>query len=102
MQPATANGTTAERKREQPQITDNSPKVATNSLKTSDHPPRACEESEYKRRPNIRWAIPAPVIPPAHCAMTYVGTSRNSMLNCVRECHRWIEVCARNWAECQN
>src|SRR6266446_2066042 len=48
---------------EHPQMTDRSPNVATNSLKTSDHPCRECVEKEYQRSPNIKCARIASVIP---------------------------------------
>ena len=64
----TANGTTLERVLEQPQITESSPNVATNSLNHCEGPLRACWERETIGSPNIKWATIAPLIPPEICA----------------------------------
>jgi hypothetical protein len=49
------------------QITDISPNVATNSLRTNENPCREWVKTEYQGKPNIRCAMIAPATPPAHC-----------------------------------
>src|SRR5437764_11885002 len=56
----TANGTTADRCREQLQITASRPNVATNSLSASGKPARTCSDTEKIGSPNIRSAIATP------------------------------------------
>ena len=60
----TANGTTDERSREHPQITDISPNVDTNSLKACGMPLRACCDAENSGNPNIRCAQVTPIYAP--------------------------------------
>src|SRR5579872_1431833 len=64
----TANGTAVGLAREHPQITDNNPKVATNSLKSCAGPLRMCCEICTTGNPNIRCAAQTPQKPPTHWA----------------------------------
>src|SRR4051794_3949323 len=52
----TANGTAVERRRMQPQMTERSPKVATNSLKICSAPARTWRDAVKKGSLNITWA----------------------------------------------
>src|SRR5277367_2648537 len=51
----TANGTTFDRVREHPQITESNPNVAINSLNHCAGPVRACCEKETGVSPNMKW-----------------------------------------------
>src|SRR5580658_3771059 len=64
----TANGTAAERRRAQPQITASSPNVATNSLKISAPPALAWRDALNSDWPNIRCAVATPAKAPKICA----------------------------------
>ncbi len=50
----TANGTAEDRKRAHPQMTERSPNVATNSLKSWALPALTCREAKNTGSPNIR------------------------------------------------
>ena len=71
----TANGTAIDRSREHPQITDNKPKLATNSLRNWAGPLRTWFEMEMAGRPNIVCARRVPVTPPRICTGTYADAS---------------------------
>src|SRR4051812_17521680 len=67
----TANGTTDDLRREQLQITDSRPNVATHSLNTCDDPLRACSDSAMTGPSTIRFATATPLTAPATCATAY-------------------------------
>src|SRR5262249_16277050 len=56
----TANGTALGRLRTQPQITERSPRVAMNSLKSCGAPVRTCPDAANSAWPNIPWATATP------------------------------------------
>ena len=101
----TANGTAAERRREQPQMTASSPKVATNSLNICAGPLRTCRDSdEQPARSNMTCAD--------HDASERAGDLRDAVaghvaprqaaLRRIRERDGRIEVRAGNRTEREN
>src|SRR5436190_11052534 len=71
MKAATANGVAAGRDREQPQITDTSPKVAVNSPASWPSPARTWRDAENTGASNIRCARATPANAPRSWATTY-------------------------------
>src|SRR6185312_14583485 len=62
----TANGTTAGRRRTQPQMTERRPKVAMNSLTSCEDPDRACCDAKKSAGCwNMTWATATPAKAPA-------------------------------------
>ena len=57
----TANGTTDVRSREHPQITDNNPNVAMNSLNACGLPLRMCRDTDSNGNANIACALITPI-----------------------------------------
>src|ERR1700679_2566511 len=64
----TAKGTAAGLCLRHPQITESSPKVAMNSLKSWAAPERTCVDAKKRGRPNMRCAAATPANAPATCA----------------------------------
>src|SRR5271167_3462125 len=78
----TANGTSEDRRRAQPQMTQSSPNVATNSLKSCAPPALTWREALKTGSPNIRCAAATPANAPTTCAATYAGTSLHGRPPC--------------------
>ncbi len=77
MYAATAKGTAEGRRREHPQMTASSPKVATNSLNNCAGPLRSWSDASRIGSPNITCAVQTPIMAPAIWTSTYAGTSRH-------------------------
>jgi len=61
----TAKATAFGCRREQPQMTDSRPKVATNSLNACENPARSCNENSSKGFANMTCALATPTAAPA-------------------------------------